>query len=335
MRISLEVKTGASAGRKIHLQPGQAAQFGGTEWADFSFEDDGQMSEVHFSVEHQADGWHVRDLNSETGTIVNEDPVKDACLHTGDQIVAGRTAFTIQIEGEAAPTAAAIESTGGESADAADGAASDPASEDEADAECDDYLTPPKERSTNELYKYLDYEDDAVQQMACDSKTALAYLEALTAKAKYKEAVRLQAHLLPKRKAIWWGYLCIDSLAGDTLTEDERAAMAATKAWLVKPNETNRRAAGKAGEELNHTGPAAWLATGTFWAGGSMAPLGNPDIPPDERLTGQALSAAMTLAVVRKHPEKPEVAAERFRTILKTGRQVDGDEIELPANDVA
>src|SRR6266852_19910 len=98
MRVILEIGTGALAGTKIPLKPGQSARIGRTPKADHAFPDDKLMSGSHFVIECTEKGCRIRDLNSSNGTFLNGKKVAEATLQNGDEIVAGRTKFLVRIE---------------------------------------------------------------------------------------------------------------------------------------------------------------------------------------------------------------------------------------------
>ena len=101
MRVILKIMSGSSAGRKVLLDAGQTIQVGRTEWADFSVPDDGRMSGVHFTLETDNVKCYLRDLGSTNGTRLNDQPVSDRmALRCGDQIEAGETVFSVEIEGD-------------------------------------------------------------------------------------------------------------------------------------------------------------------------------------------------------------------------------------------
>jgi len=100
MRVILEIQTGASAGNKIRLKPGQLVRLGRTSKADLAFPEDSHMSGVHCVVECDEGGCRIRDLNSSNGTLVNGKKVGVATLQDGDQIVAGETRFSFRTEME-------------------------------------------------------------------------------------------------------------------------------------------------------------------------------------------------------------------------------------------
>ncbi len=100
MRAIIEVRSGPDTGKKIVLGPGRTVQIGRTEWADYSFPQDGRMSSVHFELQTGSDGCYVRDLGSTNGTAVNGRRIVDrVALRTGDEVLAGQTRFTFQMEG--------------------------------------------------------------------------------------------------------------------------------------------------------------------------------------------------------------------------------------------
>jgi hypothetical protein len=134
------------------------------------------------------------------------------------------------------------------------------------------------------------------------------------------EAARLAAHALPKREAVWWACMCARAVPDAAVTPGDMAALAAAEHWVRKPGEEAlRRAAMEAAQKTGFRTPEAWAAVGAFWSGGSMAPEGQPAVPPAEHLTGVAIAGAIVLAAVRG---KPERAAARFERFLAAAREI-------------
>jgi hypothetical protein len=125
------------------------------------------------------------------------------------------------------------------------------------------------------------------------------------------DAARFMAHALPKREAVWWACMCARATAPEPPPQDAEA-VAAAEAWVRKPEEELRRAAMAKAEAAGFRSPEAWAAVGAFWSGGSMAPPGQPVVPPAEHLTGVAVAGAVSLAAVRREPEKAEATLRRF-----------------------
>jgi len=308
MRITLQVTSGPEAGRKVHLKSGQTAQIGRTEWADFSFPRDASMSEVHFALECNLHGGRLRDLGSPSGTWVNGKRVADADVKHGDEIKAGGTTLQLVVGGEALDTVVAG------SAVAAAVVATEAAP------------PPPREPTAEELCDYLDLNEDA-QKIAKDTPGSKAFLAKLIAQEKFAAALRLQAHLLPKREAVWWGHECVASVCGTALVASESRALAAARVWVLEPGEDQRRAAEAAANETKYEGPGSWIAMAAVWSGGSLAPADAPEVPPDERLTGQALASALMIAAYHADPLK---APQRQRDFLRQASEITAGKVKLP-----
>lgn len=150
-------------------------------------------------------------------------------------------------------------------------------------------------------------------------QTAAEGVERLAAGGFRNEAVRLTAHALPKREAVWWACMCAGAVPDpDGLPPADAAARVAAEAWVRKPaDDSLRRAAWDAAQKTGFKSPEAWAAVGAFWSGGSMAPEGLPIVPPAEHLTGVAVSGAVVMASVRGRPERAEARLGRFLLAAK------------------
>jgi hypothetical protein len=135
----------------------------------------------------------------------------------------------------------------------------------------------------------------------------------------FPDAVRFLAHALPKREAVWWGWVSARRSAGPSPPPLIKAALAATEAWIAQPTEENRRAAHEAGKAADLGTPAGCAALAAFFSGGSLAPAHAPAVPPGEYLTAKAVSGAVVFAAVANEPEK---APEKFNNFLTQGLEV-------------
>ncbi len=133
------------------------------------------------------------------------------------------------------------------------------------------------------------------------------------------EAVRLAAHALPKREAVWWACMCARAVPDPALAPTDLAALDAAERWVRRPDEAARRTAEAAAHKTQFRSPEAWAAMGAFWSGGSMAPEGQPVVPPAEHLTGVAVAGAVVLSAVRVRPERQEA---RFLRFLDAARDI-------------
>lgn len=153
----------------------------------------------------------------------------------------------------------------------------------------------------------------AADQALAGAQTAAEGVDRLEAAGFCNEALRLCAHALPKREAVWWACMCADAVPDPALPEPDRAARTAAEAWVRKPADDEvRRAAWECAQSTSFRSPEAWAAVGAFWSGGSMAPAGQPAVPPADNLTGVAVSGGVVMAAVRGRPERAEARMRRF-----------------------
>jgi len=140
---------------------------------------------------------------------------------------------------------------------------------------------------------------------------AAAALAAIVRLGMMADAARFMAHALPKREAVWWACMCARATDPAPAPPDAEA-LAAAEAWVRRPEEDLRRAAMARAEAAGFRSAEAWAAVGAFWSGGSMAPPGQPVVPPADHLTGVAVAGAVSLAAVRREPERAEATFRRF-----------------------
>src|SRR5450755_1535429 len=71
----------------------------------------------------------------------------------------------------------------------------------------------------------------------------LDFVALLMEKLLFPDAVRFIAHALPKREAVWWGWVCARRAAGENPAPFFYNETAATEKWIAQPNDDNRRLA--------------------------------------------------------------------------------------------
>ena len=94
--ITLTITAGPNQGCRRTASCGQDLHVGRASEADFAIVDP-RMSRLHFRVEGPNGRWHVVDLRSTNGTLLNETPVARADLRDGDVIMAGDTNFRVSL----------------------------------------------------------------------------------------------------------------------------------------------------------------------------------------------------------------------------------------------
>lgn len=300
MNASLEVFTADRLVRRIDVRDGTVVQFGRTDWADHSFRDDAALADVHFAIACRHDGCRLRVLVADRDTLVNGEKVIDEIvLHTADRITAGLSTFVVTVEGEAAPTGAAV---------AAAAAA-------------------PPTTDFKQLFTYLGLDDVLPFAAANPHQSRDELLAALIAAEQFSAAARLYAHWLPKPAAVWWGCLCVREACGTNLPPEQEAAWEAAKNWVAKQDEPNRRLAEKALEGAAYSGAGGMLASAAFSAGDSIAPAGMEPLPPDARMTGHSVRTALIFASVFGDSRQ---AKPRWRWFLVLAQEVTAGKITLP-----
>jgi hypothetical protein len=266
---------------------------GRTDAADISFPDDREMSPVHFAMNcHQSD-FRVRSLTGRPSILVNGVAVTEAILKPGDQLTAGETTFEV-FASELPPPAFTA-----------------PPDKPEVAAEP---MTP------IELAEYLDLDEDA-QAIATTVTNSDEFLAALVQQDLLAAAIRLQAHLLPKRECIGWGVACVRRLSAESLTGPEQNAVTAAESWTAHADEERREAARLAVEAAGLKGPAGWLAQAVVWNEGSLAPPERGPVEPDERLTGQAVTTSLLLSAVEANPT---AVSSEYRAFLRQAQSRGG-----------
>jgi predicted component of type VI protein secretion system len=314
MIVVLQATSNDSRPQRLQLRAHQVAKVGRSEWADFSFSNDTMMSDVQFEIRSTGDTCLVRSLSADTPTLVNGEEIESIAIHDGDQIEAGQTKFRVRIEGERPATR--LQPT---IAPEASPATMPPST-----------LAPAKELSLVATCTYLEFADD-VGVLATRAATSDELIEKLARQEKFQDALRLRAHLLTKRQAVWWGCLCVRDELDQPLPAPQLAPLKAAAAWVGEPDEEHRRTAENEAAAVKFSGIGATLALSAFWSNGSIAPEGNPEVPADERLTSQGVAAALISAAYHGDPTK---ATERFHAFLAKGKEIAEKKIALPEGEV-
>jgi hypothetical protein len=215
-------------------------------------------------------------------------------LHTGDEIVAGQTKFAVFVEGEEGDATEDSEEPAADAGDSSAGA------------------------DLAETCEYLELPDEAME-IAVDSSSAESFLASLIEAELFTHAIRWQAHVLPKAEAVRWGCDCAEETLPAPVLEAQRGGIDAARAWADDPTEERRRAAEAEAERLDYEGAGGMLAAAAFWSGDSITPADVVPVPPDERLTGQAVAAALLIVAVEDDPARAPVVYRQFLDRLQVG----------------
>ena len=111
-------------------------------------------------------------------------------------------------------------------------------------------------------------------------------------------AIRLIAHALPIREAVWWAWLCARAAAGAKPPASVIASLEATKTWIAEPTDPHRRAALDAAEVAGIGTPAGCAGLAAFLCGDTLGPAEAPPAPPGEYAAAKAIGGSINLAAV-------------------------------------
>jgi hypothetical protein len=142
------------------------------------------------------------------------------------------------------------------------------------------------------------------------------------------DAFDFLAHALPKREAVWWACLSIRHAQGPELPPGEVEALKAVVAWVLKPDEPNRRAAEAAVKAAGQGTPAGCAAVAVYGSGGSLIPANLPEVPPGPYMTAQAVAGSIALASVQG---SPEAIADVQRELVGLGLAIAAGEVVWPS----
>jgi hypothetical protein len=162
----------------------------------------------------------------------------------------------------------------------------------------------------------LSAEAQAMMRGCAEVASALDRLEAAGFTS---EAIRILAHALPKPEGVWWACRCAASTAPRDLSDSDRLARETAELWVRQPSDALGYAAMAYGKVGGSTTPEAWTGIAAFWSGTSIAPLGQPPVPPLPDQAHSAVAAAVTLASVRGEGSR---YAARLKRFLQSGREI-------------
>ena len=142
------------------------------------------------------------------------------------------------------------------------------------------------------------------------------------------EALRVLAHALPPREAIWWAWAAATHaarLAGEEgVAPAVTDALAAAERWIGAPDEESRRAAWAASEGAGLDTPAGSACAAAFFASGSLAPPDIAPVPPPPGMHSMMVANAVTFATLASPEHLQAMAAAYITQGLEVLKQVGG-----------
>jgi hypothetical protein len=142
--------------------------------------------------------------------------------------------------------------------------------------------------------------------------TARDYVQKLSERGLFPDAVKYLAHTLHGHFYIEWSLSCVRSLQLKH-TAAEQESLAAAEKWLADPTDPNRRAAQAAAEKAELTTAAGCVGMAVFFCEGSIAPPERDPVPAPPHVAKKIAAGAIILAVAKE----PEKAVERYKSCLQ------------------
>lgn len=133
-----------------------------------------------------------------------------------------------------------------------------------------------------------------------DCRTVPGALASLEDGGMRRQAVRLLAHALPQREAVWWACMCARHTAPANLAETDRLALEDAETWVRQPSDEAKQAAAMRAEA-------------------ATAPPDPRRQSPSRKLPGTAVVGSITLASLRRIPAASQARLQRF---LQSGRDI-------------
>jgi hypothetical protein len=158
--------------------------------------------------------------------------------------------------------------------------------------------------------------EEGAKALLKDEHTPRQFLELLTGKGLFLDAIRFLAYALPKREAVGWGCLCVRHSMGTEDASKISETQVAAERWVSNPDEGNRQAAKAAVDKEGAESPSGLLALAAYFSGGSVVPANLEPVPPPDHVTPQFVAGAVMISAVKNQPEK---AVEKYRAFLQKG----------------
>ncbi len=152
---------------------------------------------------------------------------------------------------------------------------------------------------------------DVLAVIPPDATPSLA-LDALVRAGHGTAALRLVAHSLPKREAVWWACMCAEHTAPDPRPQAELAVARSAQAWVRRPHDEAGFAAYTLAERCGMQSAECWTAVAAKWCGSTLSGPGLPPVAPPPHLPGVAVYGAVALALARVPAEQQPAVTARF-----------------------
>ncbi|MCZ2342111.1 MAG: hypothetical protein LC104_09995 [Bacteroidales bacterium] len=137
---------------------------------------------------------------------------------------------------------------------------------------------------------------DAAQQWLQPHLTIEQYFDVLNREQLYSDGIRFLTQLLPPKRAIWWGCLCVWAAADARTCVAVEPVLASVLLWLREPQDTHRRAVAAVAQTVGNMTAAGMLGKAVFLSEGSISFPGQPEVRADGKVALQLVASSILMA---------------------------------------
>ena len=313
MRATLFITVGAYAGRKIVLRDGEIAQFGRTEWSDYSFPGDSAMADRHFRIQCAPRQCLIQDLQSHSGTRVDGREVTHFVLRTGNIISAGQTMFAVVLGDDALPAALR-------------GQTASPAETPTAPEAEGTVVTAVETSPTPAILAKRAKLSKQTCSLARQSESPAECAKTLLARQAVDDALGLVAVAMPPLVAFDWAIANLQVTLAEVkhkLDPADASALDMAMKWREEPSDELALQCEQIANTLELETPAAWAAFCAYFANDNLTPGAEERIAPAPGVCGNAARTCLLLASALLPPNK--VAAIRQKYVADALNRLEAD----------
>jgi hypothetical protein len=144
------------------------------------------------------------------------------------------------------------------------------------------------------------------------------FIEKLSAAGKWMDAVKVMAHALPRREAVWWASVCAEQMNGPGGDADEVAALKAAENWVYEPTDEYRKKAFQLAQNSRTNSLGTLTALAAACSGGNLPLDEDTEVELDAAVFPQIVGGIVIMAAT----DEIERADEQFKRFLASGQDI-------------
>lgn len=149
-------------------------------------------------------------------------------------------------------------------------------------------------RTAREISRPISFRQ-AGDELLRDEMSPRQFIESLVAARKYADAIRVVAHVLPRRAAVWWNVVCLWDSVRPTPPALVAEIIESSVQWVLLPIPEHQRPLRNACRAARRHKAAQSLALAVSYAGETLLPE-LPTLPAKTHLTAKLTAASVLIA---------------------------------------